>query len=92
LPLDASVSEIKKTYLVLARRLHPDINGRPDANEKFIEVDHAYKMLSDSKSRWLYDSGQIKSDGQEREVDPVDAVMETMWRQMMWEQHGSARM
>ncbi len=52
----ADVNEIKKAYYALARRLHPDKNQcDPEATKKFQELVDAYRVLSDSKSRALYD-------------------------------------
>ncbi|VDP91925.1 unnamed protein product [Echinostoma caproni] len=41
----ASTSEIKSAYRRLAKRLHPDVNPKPDANRKFIELNEAYEDL-----------------------------------------------
>ena len=91
LPSDASKFQIKQAYLMLAQKLHPDVaRDVPDATNRFSEVNVAYEILKDHATRWKYDSGQINSNGQEREVDPIDTVMETLWRQMMWEQQGSS--
>src|SRR6184192_3580619 len=52
---DASESEIKKAFRLLARELHPDVSEAPDAQERFREVAEAYQVLSNSETRQLYD-------------------------------------
>ncbi|KAF8269570.1 DnaJ domain-containing protein, partial [Lactarius quietus] len=57
LDLDRSASEqdIKKAYKRLSRKLPPDKNHEPEAEGKFVEVAHAYEILSDSTKRQIYD-------------------------------------
>ncbi len=53
---DASENDIKLAYRRLARKLHPDLNKTdPKAKEKFIELQEAYEVLSDSNKRSNYD-------------------------------------
>lgn len=54
-PRNASDEEIKKAYRKLARRLHPDVNKEPDAEEKFKEINEAYAVLGDPERRQQYD-------------------------------------
>ncbi|KAJ1686188.1 hypothetical protein LUZ63_017578 [Rhynchospora breviuscula] len=67
---DASVSEIKKAYYVLAKKLHPDTNkDDKEAEQKFQEVNRAYEVLKDEDKRATYDQvgpeayEQASSDG-----------------------------
>jgi molecular chaperone DnaJ len=52
---DADDAEIKLAYGELARILHPDVSSREADGERFREVGEAYAVLSDEKSRRLYD-------------------------------------
>src|SRR5919198_2911439 len=51
----AGETEIKKAFRRLARTLHPDVSGEPDAQERFREVVEAYEVLSKPETRELYD-------------------------------------
>lgn len=49
-------SEIRKAYLKLAKKYHPDVNpGNQEAEQKFKEVNLAYEVLKDEKKKAQYD-------------------------------------
>lgn len=52
-PETASMDTIKGIYRRLCKTLHPDVN--PEAEEHFIEVKHAYEVLTDGAARASYD-------------------------------------
>ena len=52
---DASDAEIKRAFRALAREVHPDVSGAPDAEQRFREIVEAYEVLSDPERRATYD-------------------------------------
>jgi len=64
----ASPDEMRKAYLRLAKKLHPDLNpGNTRAEEQFKEVSGAYDLLSDPAKRKRFDDGEIDASGSERQ-------------------------
>ncbi|OGG24212.1 hypothetical protein A3A79_03420 [Candidatus Gottesmanbacteria bacterium RIFCSPLOWO2_01_FULL_43_11b] len=51
----SSLDEIKKAYRKLALEWHPDRNKKPEANEKFKEINEAYAVLSNPNKKQQYD-------------------------------------
>lgn len=54
----ASSDEIKRAYQELARKHHPDKSG---SEEKFHQIDNAYKILRDPERRKIYDSERMQN-------------------------------
>ncbi|MEM0231333.1 MAG: molecular chaperone DnaJ [Candidatus Woesearchaeota archaeon] len=55
-PPNASKEEIKRAYKELAKKYHPDLNrGDKEKEEKFKEINEAYRVLSDDNLRANYD-------------------------------------
>ncbi len=50
---NAAENDIKKSYLKLVKKLHPDMN--PSGHQLFTEVQEAYHILSDHKLKKYYD-------------------------------------
>lgn len=56
-PHDATSSQIRKQYYLMAMKYHPDKNpDDPEAEAKFKKVSEAYQILSDPKLRSRYDT------------------------------------
>jgi len=51
----AEQDEIKSAFRQIARKLHPDVNKEPDAEERFKEANEAFAVLSDPEKRAAYD-------------------------------------
>lgn len=56
-PRNCSGSEIKKAYIELSKKYHPDGNTNTRDPEQFIKVCEAYKVLYKPASRTNYDCG-----------------------------------
>ena len=54
-PRDASDEEIKRSFRRAAQRHHPDIDSTQGAEERFKELNEAYRILSDRQRRSAYD-------------------------------------
>ena len=52
----AGDDEIKKSFRVLAKKYHPDVNpGNAEAEARFKEINEAYEVLSDGDKKAKYD-------------------------------------
>lgn len=73
--LNSTAEEIKKSYLRLAQKYHPDRHFSPEdkskANERFAKITEGYRVLSDEKLRAEYDKSL------EGGVKPKDKAKET---------------
>ena len=52
---NASQNEIKKQFRILAKKWHPDKKQSNDAEEKMVQINMAYEVLSDHNRRKMYD-------------------------------------
>lgn len=53
---ETTPEDIKRTYRILVKRFHPDLNpDNPDAAKKMCEINEAYAILTDSTKRALLD-------------------------------------
>ena len=52
---DADTAAIRRAFRARARELHPDVSRDDDAERRFAELTHAYRVLSRPSSRVLYD-------------------------------------
>ena len=57
---DASAEEIKKAYLKLAKKYHPDTSKEDNAEEMMAKINEAYDVLSDERKRAKYDLNLAK--------------------------------
>jgi molecular chaperone DnaJ len=56
----ASAGEIERAYLRLARRFHPGLNpGDRTAEQRYRQVDAAYRVLADGEQRRRYDANGV---------------------------------
>lgn len=55
-PQNATLSEIRRAYRRKVKELHPDKSGTSQTSEEFAKVVNAYRVLSDAKSRSIFDS------------------------------------
>ena len=58
IPPHASEAEIRRAYRRAAKRAHPDINQQEGATELFLEIQEAFKVLSNPEQREAYDQGR----------------------------------
>ncbi|GIV07414.1 MAG: hypothetical protein KatS3mg017_0616 [Fimbriimonadales bacterium] len=52
----ATQEAIRRRYRELVRQYHPDVNPSPQAQERFLRIQEAYQVLSDSERRKHYDA------------------------------------
>ncbi|MGH9182582.1 MAG: J domain-containing protein [Acidimicrobiales bacterium] len=78
-PPDASVAEIRRAYLRLARRYHPDMSAtagaaaQAEAERRMRAINQAWAVLGDRSRREVYDRrGATGGDSGFRPHDPTD--------------------
>lgn len=62
---EATTDEIKHAYRQMARRHHPDVDPSADAAERFLLIQTAFSVLSDSGKRAAYDEERQRRQQQE---------------------------
>jgi curved DNA-binding protein CbpA len=80
----ATPKEIKSKFYALSKQYHPDRNTSPEATQKFVELNEAYSILSNQKSKLEYDESlkpiqqkrqQWSSRGYRNAIDPNDWIL-----------------
>ncbi|MBN1693355.1 MAG: DnaJ domain-containing protein [Dehalococcoidales bacterium] len=56
----APVDAIKKSYRMLVKKYHPDINNDPRASEILKKLNEAYSILSNPETRLIYDNSEAE--------------------------------
>jgi hypothetical protein len=63
-PRSATAADIKKSFRMLAKRLHPDANNSdPKAATLFADLIAAHEILGDEGKRRAFDQGEIDAEG-----------------------------
>lgn len=52
---NSTTKQIKKAFIKLSKKYHPDIYDGDDAESKFSEISEAYEVLTDEDKRRKYD-------------------------------------
>jgi len=68
----ASAQDIRKAYKQYAKEWHPDKNKNENAEDKFVEINKAYELLSDPARRKLFDQRGIVDDSPNRNTQSND--------------------
>lgn len=55
IPRTADAAAVKRAYRRAALKNHPDVSKAPDARDRFLKIQQAYAVLSDSSKRSVYD-------------------------------------
>jgi DnaJ-class molecular chaperone len=67
---NASQDDIRKAYRKAAKESHPDLNpGKPEAEQRFKEINAANDIVGDAEKRKRYDAGEIDETGAERQPE-----------------------
>nr|XP_026694432.1 dnaJ homolog subfamily C member 16-like [Ciona intestinalis] len=89
----AKLSEIRKSYKQLVKEWHPDKNSSPNAQEKFIEVQQAYEILSNEEKRQQFDEHGHTNEATQQWTQPRNTRFSDFFREDFYfnfEQDGSS--
>jgi DnaJ-class molecular chaperone len=78
---DSSINDIKKAYKNKVKIHHPDKGGNP---ENFNNIKNAYDILSDPKTRKIYDEQGMKGFDRENMPDFYDIFNQDIFGQDMF--------
>lgn len=93
----ASADEIRKAYLKLAKKLHPDVNAQNNYfEERFKSIQEAYEVLSDPSKKLKYDQDwanahQPKSSAPKPPPNFKQPAANANWAEMFRRQQHRAR-
>jgi len=77
IPKNATERDIKNAYKIMARKWHPDKNSDSKAEEKFKEIDKAYRILIDPELKAKYDQTGSVDPNQVPNVD-ISEILRNM--------------
>ncbi len=77
----ASEEAIRKAYRLAVRKAHPDVNKNAGATQLFLDIQEAYKVLTDPARKETYDAGR----------DPAESVPNIL-TEVEYSQHALLRL
>lgn len=90
--LNSSEQEIKNSFRKLAKQYHPDINKEKNAHAKFILINEAHLILSDSEARRKYDETFKLQTSNHKEPEIDDSINDFIFEDEELEQwHKNAK-
>lgn len=74
-----TINQIKESYRELAKKYHPDVNiNNPRAEERFKDINEAYRVLSDSSAKRKYDRTWSNTIGKKKNMQENKKTQGTM--------------
>ncbi|EDV41650.1 uncharacterized protein Dana_GF17400 [Drosophila ananassae] len=86
-PVGSSDQEIKRAFIDLSKKYHPDVNRDTRDSEVFVKICEAYQTLHRHQSRQLYDS-RLRM--QNHSAVPPDTAFTGRHVSTVWSQYQSA--
>ena len=75
----SSVQEIRQTYKDLAKKWHPDKSDCPCANDIFVEINAAYKFLSQPKKVEKFQDSSNRNTNSASSARPTPEGHQVKW-------------